>query len=250
MGLIAVPYRPFTGDEVADEARNTRILDGIAGLANMFPLQHPDQERRIIVAQILTDPANQAWEIWRDGELVGILLLTRIVRGLDALAHLAFFDKKLLGKRQLLRNMIARAFRELDLQRLSVEIPAPLEPLIRFVRAKLDFRFEGEAQAAEHPALKGLPSGINNAPRWLAHWGSRREHMHFDGTHYVDVCCLRLLREECTELGRPDQTHGHTADASRRPADAAAEHPAPAVPLVRDGAGRSSDERGRERASQ
>ncbi len=196
MGLVAVPYRPFTGNEQADEARNAKILDGIAGLANMFPVLHSLDERRVIVAQTLVDPANLAWEIWRDGTLVGILLLTRIVRGVDALAHLAFFDKKLVGKRALLRNMIAQAFRDLELQRLSVEIPAHLEPLIRFVRTKLGFQFEGEAQAAEHPALKGLPSGINNAPRWLAHWGSRRERMHFDGTTWQDVICLRVLASD------------------------------------------------------
>ncbi len=196
MGLVAIPYRPFTGNEAADEAKNAKILDALSTLPNLFPLQYTVEQRQLIIAATLVDPTNRAWEIWRDGSLVGILLLTRIVRGLDALAHLAFFDKKLVGKRQLLRNMIARAFRELDLQRLSVEIPAHLEPLIRFVRTKLDFRFEGEAQAAEHPAIKGFPSGINNAPRWLAHWGSRRERMHFDGERYHDVVLLRLLKSE------------------------------------------------------
>ena len=200
MGLVAVPYRPFTDNPQADEAKNAKILSALSDLPNLFPLQYSDEQRQTIIAATLVDPQNVAWEIWRDGTLVGILLLTRIVRGLDALAHLAFFDKKLVGKRALLRNMIARAFRELALQRLSVEIPAHLEPLIRFVRTKLDFRFEGEAQAAEHPAIAGLPSGINNAPRWLAHWGSRREHMHFTGTEWVDVLCLRVLASDLEML--------------------------------------------------
>src|SRR5690348_7400764 len=237
MGLVAVPYRPFTDNPQADEARNSKILGALSQLPNLFPLQYTVEQRHVIIAATLVDPQNRAWEIWRGPELVGILLLTRIVRGLDALAHLAFFDKKLVGKRQLLRNMIAQAFRELDLHRLSVEIPAHLEPLIRFVRTKLDFQFEGEAQAAEHPALKGLPSGINNAPRWLAHWGSRREQMHFDGTRWHDVVLLRLLKSELEGYGRAHEQNRDAADTGRHRADALEQHRPPAIPPVREPAG-------------
>lgn len=234
MGLVAVPYRPFTGNDQADEARNSKILEALSQLPNLFPLRYTPEQRRTIIAATLVDPSNVAWEIWRDAELVGILLLTRIVRGLDALAHLAFFDKKLVGKRTLLRNMIARAFRELALQRLSVEIPAHLEPLIQFVRTKLDFRFEGEYQAAEHPATKGLPSGINNAPRWLAHWGSRRERMHFDGERWHDVIVLRLLATELREdeaYRRASQQNRDAANPERSSVDAGPEHRPVAIPL-------------------
>lgn len=241
MGLVAVPYRPFTGDEAADEARNTKILDGVAGLPNMFPVKTTLDERRLTVAQTLVDPANVAWEIWRDGQLVGILLLTRIVRGVDALAHFAFFDKKLVGKRSLLRNMIGHVFRELRLQRLSVELPAHLDPLIRFVRTKLSFKFEGEVEAGTHPALKGLPPGINNPAKWLAHWGSRRERMHFDGTQWHDVVLLRVLASEwetdgpesrgASECAEP--TLGDPANPSGYRGDAGAEHQSPELHLVR-----------------
>lgn len=235
MGLVAVPYRLETGDEAKDEARNRLILDSLVALPNLFQGNVASADRIIVAAQVLVDPANRVWEIWRDGTLVGILLLTRIVRGVDALAHLAFFDKKLVGKRSLLRNMIREAFRDLQLQRLSVEIPAHLDPLIRFVRTKLDFRFEGEAQAAAHPALKGLPAGINNAPRWLAHWGSRRERACFDGHEWHDVVCLRLLASELEPDGRPDPTHRNPADSGRYRGDAAVEHQPPELHPVRAG---------------
>lgn len=222
MGLVAVPYRQSTGDEAKDEARNRLILDSLVALPNLFQGNTASEDRVLVAAQTLVDPGNKVWEIWRDGTLVGILLLTRIVRGVDALAHLAFFDKKLVGKRSLLRNMIREAFRDLQLQRLSVEIPANLDPLIRFVRGKLGFRLEGETQAADHPALKALV-GINNAPRWLAHWGSRREQMCFDGREWHDVICLRLLRTELEPDGRPDPTLGDPANPPRRGGDAAVE---------------------------
>ena len=195
--LLAVPYQPFSGHEARDEAKNQRILDSVAGLPNLFPVITSPEERRLIVAQYLVNPDNMAWEVWNGGELVGILLLTRIVRGLDALAHLAFFDRRLLGKRRLILNTMGRAFRDWQLQRLSLEIPAHLEPLIRFARTKLGFQYEGEQQAAAHPVTGKITArGVNNAPKWMAHWGSRHERMHYDGTTYHDVVLLRLLREE------------------------------------------------------
>src|SRR6185436_9608591 len=38
IGLMAVPYRPFTGKDEVDERRNRIILDSVAGLPNIFPL--------------------------------------------------------------------------------------------------------------------------------------------------------------------------------------------------------------------
>jgi RimJ/RimL family protein N-acetyltransferase len=191
---LALPYDPFVGNA----AKNTVILDGCVNLPNLFPLPGTVEERRVIVASWLTNPAHLFWEVWASGNVVGVVGLTRIVVGLDALAHLAFFDRQLWARRTLVLRMMAWAFRELRLQRLSVEIPDHLEPLIRFCRAKLGFRYEGELLAAAHPKVQGLEAErINGPARWVARWGARRERMHFDAAGTLhDLVCLRLLREE------------------------------------------------------
>jgi RimJ/RimL family protein N-acetyltransferase len=192
--LLAVPYQPFKGDP----KKNDVILDGLLALP-VFPIPGTPEERRVAIAWVLTDSDNLIWEIWQDGQLIGIFLLTRVIRGLNALAHLAFFDRQLLGRRQLVLNAMDWAFRELALQRISVEIPESLAPLIRFCRTKLGFRFEGEVPASMHPTVQQLTRlRVNGQAQWVAKWGSRLEHMHFDEARneWVDLVCLRVLRDE------------------------------------------------------
>jgi len=191
---LAVMYNPFVGNP----AKNDTILDGCVNLPNLFPLPGTIQERRIIIASWLTHPEHLFWEVWRGGNVIGILGLSRIIRGLDALGHFAFFDRQLVGRRTLVLKMMHWAFEQLQLRRLSVEIPDHLDPLIRFCRAKLGFRYEGELLAAQHPVVMGLEAArINGPSRWTARWGARREQMHCaaDGVWH-DLVCLRLLREE------------------------------------------------------
>lgn len=237
MGLVAIPYRQFTGDEAKDEARNRLILNSLVALPNLFQGNVPSEDRLLVAAQTLVDPGNRVWEIWRDGTLVGILLLTRIVRGVDALAHLAFFDKKLVGKRALLRNMIRQAFRDLQLQRLSVEIPVYLGGLIRWVRGELGFRFEGETVAAQYlettPPIQRLKPSQRPGMKRLAELGSRRERMCFDGLKWHDVCCLRLLATELEPDGRPDPTHRDPANPPGHRRDAPVEHQPPELHPLR-----------------
>ena len=142
-----------------------------------------------------------------------MLLLTRVVHKLDALAHFAFFDRQLVGKRPLVQTMLNWCFEQLELRRISVEIPEHLGPLIRFAR-KLGFRYEGEVEAATHPVTEKLAavSGVNGPSEWIAKWGSRRAGMHFDGESWRAVIVLRLLREEY--LGR---THQQTDTSPRSP---------------------------------
>lgn len=172
-------------------------------MANLFALPIDEEERKIVVARALTAPENRVWEIWKrtpevaTPQLVGILLVNRIAPKLDASVHFVFFDRQLVGRRPLISTMLTWCFEQLELRRISVEIPEHLTPLIRFAR-KLGFRYEGELDAAQHPLAETLSRerGVNNAPEWLAHWGARREQMHFDGTRWRAVVCLRLLREE------------------------------------------------------
>ena len=120
-----------------------------------------------------------------------------MVVGLDALCHFAFFDRLLLGRRPLILSMMGWAFRELRLRRLSVEVPEHLDALVRFARAKLGFRFEGEPLAAAHKEVQALAKRrIHGPARWVARWGARRERCHFDGSEWRDLVCLRLMREE------------------------------------------------------
>lgn len=192
---------PFHFDE-RRAAINETLLTGCLHLPNLFPLPISEGERKAAVAAWLTDPNNLFWEVWLKGSLVGILGVTRIVIGLDGLAHLAFFDRQLLGRRQLVLSMVGWAFRELRLQRLTVEIPEHLEPLIRFVRVKLGFRYEGETLAALHPEVQRLQERrINGPARWVAKFGARKQHAHWDGTDWVDLVTLRILKEEFEATG-------------------------------------------------
>jgi RimJ/RimL family protein N-acetyltransferase len=190
---LAVPFAFNPRREAVNEA----LLAGCLHLPNLFPIPGSATERKIAVATWLTDPNHLFWEVWQKGELIGILGVTHIIVGLDATAHLAFFDRQLLGRRQLVLTMVGWAFRELRLQRLTVEIPETLEPLIRFVRVKLGFRYEGEDLAAAHPEVRGLEARrINGPARWVAKFGARKEHGHWDGTAWRDLVRLRLLKEE------------------------------------------------------
>lgn len=191
---LAVPYSPFT----TKPEHNDAILAGCLNLPNLFPLPLTEDEKKIAVASWITKPDHLFWSVWAGGNVIGMIGLTRIIVGLDALAHLAFWDRQLWGRRALVLKMMAWSFETLGLQRLSVEIPDHLDPLIRFCRAKLGFRYEGEGLAAQHPKLAALAAErINGPDKWVAKFGARREHMHRngDGTWH-DLVTLRVLREE------------------------------------------------------
>jgi hypothetical protein len=180
---------------------NTVIVEGCINLP-LFPLPMTADERRVATASFLTNPEHLVWEVWRGGDLCGVLTLSRITKGLDALAHLAFFDRQLIGRHKLVLTMIEWAFRELGLRRLSVEIPEHFPPLISFCRRKLGFRYEGERGiAASQLPIVLEAAGVNNPDSYAAKLGSRREQAHFDGTVWRDIVCLRVLREEF-DVGR------------------------------------------------
>ena len=190
---LAIPFSPFRGGH----SKNDVLLEGCLGLPNLFPVPGSDEERRLAIASWLTNPQHLFWEVWCGGSLIGIMGLTRITIGLDALAHLAFWDKRLVGRKTLIRTMIAWSFTNLQLQRLSVEIPEDLQPLIRFCRVKLGFRYEGQFLASQHPEVQLLHDRrINGPDQWVAKFGARRERAHWNGEGWKDLVCLRLLKDE------------------------------------------------------
>lgn len=99
-------------------------------------------QRLSSVSAMLLRPDSMSWEVW-NGELVGLIYMTRIVVGSDALAHFAFFDGKLSDKRELLDNMIEWVFEDHDgwigLKRITVEIPDYAFALAHFAQRKLGF---------------------------------------------------------------------------------------------------------------
>lgn len=98
---------------------------------------------RATVAAMLAAPDTRTWEVWREGELVGVLYLTKIVPGVDAKAHYVFFDRKLVDKTELLREMIEWVFSDHSdwkaLRRLTVEVPTFAYSVVRHAVRKLGF---------------------------------------------------------------------------------------------------------------
>ena len=196
--MIALPFDPFAQTERTASA----ILDGMVAMPLLFPVPGTPEERRMLIAASLSDPRNRVWTAWRGGDLCGVLMLTSIVPRIDALCHFAFFDRQLLGRKQLIWNVMGKAFEDLDLQRLTVEIPEHLTPLIRFVQKRLSFKGEGEDVAAAHPLIgTHIAPYVANAAQWAARLGSRRERSFWraDTNEWVDCIRMRLLRSEYEE---------------------------------------------------
>lgn len=199
MALLAIPYNPLV--KLGTEAANSTMLNGMAA---MFPLPGTPEQRKILAAQIIADQRNRCWQVWHGAEMVGVLLLTDIVAGLDAKAHFVFFDHQLAGRRNLIWNMIGAVFRDssLNLNRLTIEIPEHLPKLIKFVRKVLSFKIEGEGWAAAHPlgqqVAVAVKPYVQNPAQWLARVGARKEQAFWrsDTQEWVDLILLRLLRSE------------------------------------------------------
>jgi RimJ/RimL family protein N-acetyltransferase len=176
----------------------------VATLAAQYPhwISAPTEavDREQILFAIVTDPKHLAWEVWRGSDIVGIILLTDISPLVDARLHFAFFDHSLTSKTRLLRRFLAYCFGELRFQRITVQVPDFVEPLISFYRRKLGFRYEGEALAREHPAVAELgahSTGKMQHPNvWVASRGSRRERAHWHQGAWHDVVCLRITAPE------------------------------------------------------
>lgn len=191
--LIVVPFRWDQGDP----RRLSVILDELVARPQWMNIPMGPEDLRKHYAHHLTNPSHRIYEVWQGGTLVGILTLHGIVPGMEAILHYVFFDGNLVGKRKLLLQFIAKCFTDFRFRRLVMQIPEPVETLIRFARAKLGFRYEGETTVSGHPSLGSL--GMENPHVWVARQGSRKEQAHWLGERWVDVIRLRLLASECEE---------------------------------------------------
>lgn len=111
------------------------------------------KERIQIILRGLFDPYSRVWEVWRsDGELAGVLSLSRIVPGGDALAHYVFFDGRLRDKTEVLESAIQWAFTDhpgwTALRRISVEVPD-----FAFALARHASRYLGFGGSFQHSGL-------------------------------------------------------------------------------------------------
>jgi hypothetical protein len=186
--VIAIPY-----DYTRDVAANIKLLEGFVANPHFLPYPMAPEEARQLGIALVTNPDNIVFEVRREREIAGIIILTRIAPKLDALLHFLFLDKDLVGKRKLLQNFIDFCFKQppdgLGFNRLSMEVPEGIR-LERFCRKVLRFRLEGEVR----PRNPELPACLSD--NWVARQGSRIEQGYFNGTEWSDILRLRLLASE------------------------------------------------------
>ena len=85
---------------------------------------------------------------WLVDDFVGILYLTDIIAGVDAHAHFTFFDKRLRGREELVKQMLQFVFARYKFQRLTVEAALFASPsTFKFVE-RLGFKLEGRKRSA------------------------------------------------------------------------------------------------------
>lgn len=212
-GLIAVPYQWNRGTPDAFNAKNTRILDWLASHPLWFNAPMAPEELYAHTARELVSGNHVIFEIWRGGEIVGLLALSSVIPGLGATAHFTFWSVSFFTGRRIVWNFLGWAFDTFHLQRISMEVPENAERLLRVVRRQFNFRFEGEddphltelaaALVKSRPKGIGSADSVTAAKTWLAKFGSRREKAHWNGTTYKDVYLLRLLREEYLTASPP-----------------------------------------------
>ena len=142
---LCVPYRPFEGMA----GKNDEILAHATATPERFLISRVEGlDPRVVLASRLTDPRNQAVEVWQNDALLGIFIVDRIDPGVDARCHLVFFDDDLASKTLVARELLSRCFTTWELARLTLEVPVYMTTLTGFARKKLGFDVEGTRERA------------------------------------------------------------------------------------------------------
>ena len=152
-----------------------------------------EPHRRAMVISRLSDHSARTWEVYRAGQLVGILQIDELVPGQDARAHLLFRDRSLADKRQLCLNMMGTVFEKYDLHVLRLEIPTYAAKLLGFARKALGFRFESENRPFSWPS-SAAPLTAD-----VARLGSRKHRAILHQGVWHDLLLLSLTRVEYEE---------------------------------------------------
>ena len=183
---IAIPFTPWPPEKL------TAIIDKCVQHSPWFH-DHLDTEalkRQAVIAYLVDANSNgKLWEVWRDDENVGILMLNQMVPFLDARAHFLFFDSKLSDKEALCRKLLAYAFDQIPLEVVRVEIPTYAKALLKYAR-KLGFRFESEQRSYTWPT-NAAPLSAD-----VAKLGSRKHHATLYNGEWCDVLLLSQTRDE------------------------------------------------------
>lgn len=203
--LLAVPVDLDRGDP----ARFTRFLDFLTTHPGWFSSPADPETLRLSAGWLLSAPANAPlplainYEVWKQGEFIGIVSLTRITPGVDALLHFIFMDTgHLVGKRRFLLAFLRHCYLRHGFQRITFECPEPLGKLIRFARRNLGFTYEGERTLK----AEGWPSKVhwngdeNEGITWAARVGSRRESCHWHDGRWWPVVVMRQTADEFADF--------------------------------------------------
>ena len=213
-GLLAIPY---DWQEHFEDGWNGKLLDEFQAHPAWVSMPMSEAERRILGGRLLT--GERVWGVWRSVDLLGVLVLSRQIEGLDALLHFLFLDHNLVGKRNLIERFLGYCFSTLKYRRISAEVPEDADKLLRFYRT-LGFRFEGEHKAQSgFPVASAGPSAsgtrVQRPATTIAKYGSRVDAMFWRDDRWIDVIRLRLLREEW-EQPRADQSSNRNSRSPDR----------------------------------
>lgn len=84
---------------------------------------------------------------WVVDDFVGVLYLTDIIAGVDAMAHFTFFDRGLNGREELVKEMIEFVFRRYKFHRLSATVALYANPVTYKFVERLGFKWEGRKRS-------------------------------------------------------------------------------------------------------
>lgn len=203
--LLAVPFDP----ERADPARWLPLFDFIADHPGWFATPAGPDASVLLASAMVADPRNVVFEVWREGELVGVMLLSQIVPQVNGLLHFVFMDKlNLKGKRQLLLNFLDMSYNDLGFRRITMEIPEPFGTLQRFVRRHLGFTHEGERAILDDVAVPPALKSVVGWQTWASRVGSRREQSHWHNGKWADVMILRQTADEFAAFRKEEPQGG------------------------------------------
>lgn len=204
---IAVPFDPFNYHKLAHlvtkccEHRNW-FNDSDWALGEAY--------RREMVLGRLSALDSKTWEVYRDGEFVGILHADNIVFQQDCRAHFIFFDRELTTKRQLCLNTMQWLFDNLKLECIRVEIPTYAAKLVGFVRKALHFKWESEERAFS------WPSSAEPLSADAARLGSRKHHAILHNGQWHDLLLLSVTRNEFASRLKEKHDRTFNETSSRR----------------------------------
>lgn len=115
--------------------------------------------RMTLVSRALLKPDSRVWEVWSsEPELVGVIYVTDVLPGMDAVGHYIFFDRDLRGKTGVLKEVIRWLFTDSDdwkgLRRLTIEIPDFAGALAKHAHKRLGFSGDFRTKLLDGTELK------------------------------------------------------------------------------------------------